>query len=266
MKTKYLSALYVYPVKSCKGMSLNEVDVGVKGPDMDRRWMVVDKEYRFRSQRQLPKMAMIHTYLDGRYLFMSAPSMMPLMLPSKPVGKECDVTVWKDTCKAHDMGDEAALWISKFLECESRLVFFPDSSVRTVNPDYTETPDNQLAFSDRFPFLLISEASLHDLNSRVGEKLRMNRFRPNLVISGCEPYEEDTWKKVRIGEIHFHVAKPCSRCIITNVDQEYAKQHLDPLQTLATFRKSKDGVLFGQHLVHQGTGQLKLNTEIEILE
>lgn len=266
MSKKYLSSLYVYPVKSFKGMSLDEVEVGPKGPSMDRRWMVVDSSNRFLSQRKLPKMAMVHTYLDGRYLFLSAPSMMPLMLPSKPVGKECEVVVWKDTCKAHDMGDEAARWISEFLGVDCRLVFLPDESRRTVNPNYAPSPDNQVAFSDGFPFLLISEASLQDLNQRVGENLRMNRFRPNLVISNCEPYEEDRWKKIRIGEIVFHVAKPCSRCIVTQVDQEYAKPHLDPLQTLATFRKSEQGILFGQNLVHQGTGILRLHSEVEILE
>jgi uncharacterized protein len=265
MTKKYLSELYIYPVKSCKGMPLHMVNVGPKGPEMDRRWMIVDKEGTFLSQREIPKMAIIHASLDDRFLFLSAPAMTPLMIPHHPEGAPLEVGVWKDRCLAHDMGDAAAKWVSAFLEVDSRLVFLPDSSIRKVNPDYALAETDQVSFADGFPFLLISDASLHDLNARVGKNLRMNRFRPNLVISNCEPFEEDRWKCLRIGPILFHCVKPCSRGIITAVDQEHAEVSMEPLKTLADYRKTAQGVLFGQNLVHEGIGSLKVGMEVEIL-
>lgn len=266
MKKKYLSELYIYPVKSCKGMSLRSVKVGPKGPAMDRRWMVVDKEGRFLSQRSLPKMALIYANLDDHYLFLSAPSLMPLMILHHPVGTPRQVVVWDDTCLAHDMGDEAAAWVSEFLECEARLVFLPEDSIRRVSNEYATSEADQLGFADGFPFMLISESSLHDLNERVGMNLRVNRFRPNLVIANCEPYEEDRWKKVRIGDITFHFVKPCSRCITTTINQERAETGCEPLSTLSTFRQADSGILFGQNLVHEGSGSLEVGAEVEILE
>lgn len=266
MKKIVLSELYIYPVKSCKGMPQESIQVGLKGPEYDRRWMVVDSSGRFLSQRILPQMAWIHTSLDERHLFLSAPSMVPLIVERDPVGQPRKVIVWKDTCTAHDMGDKAAEWLSQFLGMEVRLVFLPEDSVRKINPKYATNPDDQVGFADGFPFLLISQASLSDLNQRMSKSLRMNRFRPNLVLSGCEPYEEDNWKKIRIGEIIFHFVKPCSRCIITNVDQERAQKSNETLEALASYRKADGGIMFGQNLVHEGIGNLKVGSEIEILE
>lgn len=266
MMRKLLSELYIYPVKSCKGMSLRSVNVGPKGPAMDRRWMAVDSDGRFLSQRTLPKMALIHVQLDDHYLFLSAPGMTPLMLDHYPKGTPCNVVVWKDTCQAHDMGMDAARWISEFLERDARLVFLPDESIRRVNPEYCHTSEDQLGFADGFPFLLISQASLDDLSKRVGMPLRMNRFRPNLVVSNCEPYEEDTWKVIRIGDILFHLVKPCSRCIVTTINQERAAVGSEPLTTLSSFRKTDGKIYFGQNCVHEGTGSLEVGTEIVILE
>lgn len=266
MKKKYLSELYIYPVKSCKGMSLRRVNVGPKGPAMDRRWMVVDKDGCFLSQRTLPKMALIYANLDDHYLFLSAPSLMPLMIPHLPVGTPREVVVWNDTCLAHDMGEDAADWVSEFLGVEARLVFLPEESIRSVSNKYAASESDQLGFADGFPFMLISDSSLHDLNQRVGVNLRMNRFRPNLVISNCDPYEEDLWKKIRIGEIIFHFVKPCSRCIITTINQERAEAGSEPLTTLASFRTEDSGILFGQNLVHEGSGSLEVGSEVEILE
>lgn len=266
MKKKYLSELHIYPVKSCKGMSLRSVKVGPKGPAMDRRWMVVDKTGCFLSQRVFPRMAIIHAYFDDRYLFLSAPGMMPLMIPHAPAVESLQVVVWDDTCLAHDMGDKAASWVSEFLKTDARLVFLPEDSIRRVNPEYATNSENQLGFADGFPFLLISENSLSDLCKRIGRRLRMNRFRPNLVVSNCEPYEEDSWKKVKIGEIIFHFVKPCSRCIIPMVDQERAEPGVEPMQTLARFRKVDGNILFGQNLIHEGSGMLEVGAEVEILE
>ncbi len=240
--------------------------MGPKGPAMDRRWMVVDKDGRFLSQRSFPKMALIHANLDDHYLFLSAPSMTPLMINHCPTGEPCSVVVWKDTCIAHDMGDEAAAWVSYFLNTDARLVFLPEESIRRVSQQYADSEHDQVGFADGFPFMLICDSSLKDLNGRVDMNLRMNRFRPNLVIANCEPYEEDTWKRIRIGDITFSFVKPCSRCIITTINQERAEAGSEPLSALASFRKNNGQILFGQNLVHVGNGILEVGTEIEILE
>jgi len=264
MKKKYLSELYIYPVKSCKGMSLRSVNVGAKGPLMDRRWMFVDKAGRFLSQRSLAKLALIHVQLDDHFLFLSAPTTMPLMIPYGAIGDPCEVEVWNDRLLAHDMGDKASLWATSYLGQEARLVFLPDDSHRYVGEKYGK--EAEAGFADRLPFLLLSSASLADLNRRVGMNLRINRFRPNLVIENCEPYEEDRWKRVRIGKIIFHFVKPCSRCIVTTINQERAEADSEPLTTLATFRKEEGKILFGQNLIHEGTGILEVGQEVELLE
>ncbi|MCE5295121.1 MAG: MOSC domain-containing protein [Chlamydiales bacterium] len=265
MKKKYLSELYIYPVKSCKGMSLRSVHVGAKGPAMDRRWMVVDANGCFLSQRCLPKMALIHANLDDHYLFLSAPSKVPLMLLHHPVGPTCEVTVWQDTCLAYDMGDKAAEWVSEFLEVTARLVFMPEQSIRKVNPQYATSTNDEIGFADGFSFLLTCEQSLSDLNTRLGMNMRMNRFRPNLVISKTEPYEEDTWKRIRIGNITFNCVKPCSRSVITTINQERAEEGSEPLNSMASFREIDGKICFGQNLTHEGSGILEVGTEIEIL-
>ncbi len=264
MKKKYLSELYIYPVKSCKGMSLRSVQVGAKGPLMDRRWMFVDKTGRFLSQRSIAKLAMIHVQLDDHFLFLSAPSTVPLMIPYGAVGSPCEVEVWDDRLLAHDMGEKASLWATNFLGQEARLVFLPDGSHRFVGASYGK--EAEAGFADRLPFVLLSDASLADLNKRVGMTLRMNRFRPNLVIGNAEPYEEDTWKRIRIGDIIFHFVKPCARSIVTTINQERAEAGDEPLTTLATFRKEDDNILFGQSLIHEGSGLLEVGQEVEILE
>ena len=247
-------------------MSLRSVHVGAKGPAMDRRWMVVDANGNFLSQRCLPKMALIHANLDDHYLFLSAPSKLPLMLLHHPVGPTCEVKVWNDTCMAYDMGDKAAEWISEFLEVTARLVFMPEQSVRKVNPQYATSTNDEIGFADGFSFLLIGEQSLCDLNRHVGMNMRMNRFRPNLVISNSEPYEEDAWKRIRIGNIVFNFVKPCSRSVITTINQERAEEGIEPLKSMESFRKINGTICFGQNLTHEGSGTLEVGMEIEILE
>jgi uncharacterized protein YcbX len=147
-----------------------------------------------------------------------------------------------------------------------RLVFMPDASRRQVNQNYAPSPDDVVGFADGYPFLLISEASLKDLNQRLNAPVPMNRFRPNLVISGCLPYEEDTWKWIRIGEVRFKVAKPCARCIVTTVDQSTGEKGVEPFQTLAAYRKQEKGIMFGQNLIHTTQGVLSIGQTVEVLE
>ena len=167
--------------------------------------------------------------------------------------------------EALDAGADAAAWLQAFLGVECRLVSLPDDAVRPVDPDYSQ-PSDQVGFADGFPFLLISQASLDDLNARLERAVPMQRFRPNLVVGGCAPYAEDGWRRIRIGELEFRVAKPCSRCVIPTIDFTTGERGREPLQTLMTYRRRDNKIYFGQNLIHRGTGILETGTEVEILE
>jgi uncharacterized protein YcbX len=173
------------------------------------------------------------------------------------------VQIWKDRCPAIACGDEAEDWFTRFLGVKCRLVFLPDDTIRPINAQYVIN-EHSLSFADGFPFLLISEASLLELNSRLHKPISMNRFRPNLVVKGCEAYAEDGWSKIRIGDIQFQDAKSCTRCVVTTVDQTSGIKGKEPLFTLSRYRQSGEGVLFGQNLIHENLGMLEVGQRIEV--
>lgn len=261
-----LSGLHVYPIKSVGGIPLGVSDVDERGLRYDRRWMLVDEAGQFASQRQIPRLALIGVHIEPDRLVVDAPGMSPLDVPLRPTdGKLIPARIWNDVVRASLVGDDADRWFGEFLGVRCRLVYLPHESVRPVDPVYGR-PGDQVGLADGFPFLLISEASLADLNARLEQPLPMNRFRPNLVVRGCEPFAEDGWSLVRIGPVTFRVVKPCSRCTITTVDQRTAARGKEPLRTLARFRKVGTKVLFGQNLVHDATGTLRKGDPVEILQ
>lgn len=205
------------------------------------------------------------TVQDGG-LTLAAQDKPPLHLPTTATGREQRITIWRDTVLARDVGDPAAAWLSAVLGMSCRLVQMPDSTERAVNPAYG-APGDIVSFADGYPFMLIGQASLDDLNARLASPVPMRRFRPNLVVAGAPPFAEDTWKRVRIGNMVFRVVKPCARCIIPTIDPEagiFAGK--EPLRTLATFRKVGSKVLFGQNLIAEGTGVLHTGAPVEQLE
>ncbi len=262
---KSIASLHFYPIKGCRVIDCRKVVVNPMGPEMDRRWMIVDPNGRFISQRQEPRMALIGTAVDKGGLTLQIPNEPDTWIPISNEGQRKEVGIWDDVCLAIDQGEEVSERLSRFMGRDCRLVFMPDSTHRPVNPKYTG-PESKVGFADRFSFLLISEASLDELNSRLAVPVPMNRFRPNLVISGCKPYEEDTWKRIRIGKIHFKIAKPCSRCTVTTVDQATGQRGEEPLKTLAAYRKQEKGIMFGQNLVHENQGFLSAGDSVEVLE
>src|ERR1700733_6408056 len=207
---------------------------------------------------------MQHPY-EQVILQFSAPDTTPLQLQPHPQGISRTVTIWNDTCEAIDEGDEVAEWLSAYMKTSCRLVRMADEFVRSVDDRYAEAED-QVGFADAFPFLLISTESLEDLNSRLDESLPMNRFRPNIVVSGCSSsFAEDTWRQTRIGNCEFNVVKPCDRCVITTTDQETGKRGQEPLRTLAKYRNRDNKVLFGQNLIPRTTGRIGLGDQVEVL-
>ncbi|MEM9979038.1 MAG: MOSC N-terminal beta barrel domain-containing protein, partial [Cyanobacteria bacterium P01_D01_bin.2] len=222
-----LSGLTTYPIKSAGGIGLSQAQVTARGLLHDRRWMVCDRSGKFLTQRKFPKLALIQVAVGNSLHLSIANAAVPaLELPPVPAAaKTVAVEVWGDRCHAWSMGDVAAQWLSDFLGLDCQLVYMPDSTHRPTDHGRFETPNS---FSDAYPFLLISEASLADLNARLDQPVPMNRFRPNLVVKGCEPFAEDTWQQIKIGSVVFDVAKPCSRCSIPGVEQSTGIQGKEP--------------------------------------
>ncbi len=259
-----LSGIAVYPVKSLAGIQANSWPVTEKGFQHDRKWMIIDKDRQFLSQRKLPEMALIKTALTDQNLILSAPDMENLSLPIEPVdGQIINSTIWQDQCDARSISTEADQWLSDFLKLDCRLVYQPDEAIRPVDPHYGQ-PTDKVAFSDGFPFLIISENSLVALNNEMQLNLSMARFRPNLVISGCPAYEEDSWREISIGAIDFRLPKPCARCSIPTIDPETAQTGKEPLIALNRTRKWQNNVYFGQNALHNQCGLLTVGDAVQI--
>jgi hypothetical protein len=261
-----LASMYIYPVKSLGGLSLRESLTTQRGLMYDRRFMVVDDAGGFLTQRALPAMATIWTDIEDGMLTLAAPDLDTVSVPLQPAHEAFfDVQVWSSTVRAHEVSPEANRFLSNYLGINCRLVYMPDASERKVSTDYAKNAEI-VSFADGYPFLLVSEESLADLNSRMTQPIPMNRFRPNLVVRGCAPYAEDTWKEIRIGDATFRIAKPCTRCQITTTDQATGEVlGPEPLRALATYRNSPEGVMFAQNALPVRLGKIRVGDAVEIL-
>lgn len=265
-----VSQLYCYPIKSARGIALSRAELDRFGIRHDRRFMLIDPTGRFVSQREEPRLALAVPRFDGDDVVVEAPGQSPLRLPLAGLpGPRRDVTLWDwdGRNESVDQGDGPAAWWSAYLGTPVRLVFSPEDSARPTQP----TPHGRgvggvVSFSDGFPLLVVSQASLDDLNARLAEPLPMNRFRPNMVVEGVAPFAEDTWQRFRAGGVTLRGTKPCARCPITTTDQDTAERGVEPLRTLATFRRGERGVLFGQNAEHEAPGHMAVGDPIEVLE
>ena len=276
-----VTALNVYPVKSCRGLAVTAAAVDARGFVGDRRFLVVDADGKFLTQRAHPRMALIETALTARDLILSSPSHGSVRIPLQPTTPNPQprtVTVWRDTVTAEDCGDESAAWLGAMLGFPCRLVRAGAAYSRPVAAHKLPDPlargvaegrggSHEVSFADAFPFMLLSEASLDDLNGRLAAPLPMNRFRPSLVVAGTAAYAEDGWGRFRIGGVIFHGATRCGRCVVTTTDQRTAERAAEPLRTLATYRRDAAGdVMFGRNLVHETkTGRVAVDDEVEFL-
>ncbi len=264
-----LSALHVFPVKSCAALSPSEASVEPRGLVGDRRWMVVDANGRFLSARKHPRMTLIAARIaSDEGLLLDAPGMPVLALdPAREASDRVEVTVWSSTVSARRAGAGADAWVSRYLGLPARLVHMDSIAERAVDPAYAN-PGDVVSFADGFPLLLISQASLDGLNERLGQPVPMLRFRPNLVVSGTAAHAEDGWRRVRIGEVAFDVVKPCSRCVLTTVDFERGDFDAggEPLRTLLSYRRTPAGVMFGQNLIPRNPGRVCIGDAVRVLE
>ncbi|MFN8515679.1 MAG: MOSC domain-containing protein [Chloroflexia bacterium] len=252
---------------------LTEGEITLRGFAHDREPMLIDNATgTFLTQREFPRMALVRPHLANGALRVEASGMEPLTVPIVAEGPERSVLIWRDTCPAVDQGDELAGWFGAFLGTDCRVVRLPDAYRRQVDQTFAPSADDQVGFADGFPFLLISEESLADLNSRLDAPLLMNRFRPNIVVRGGGPFWEDRVGTFRIGEITFRCVKPCARCPITTTEQETAIVGKEPLRTLATFRRGgihvpgpvRGAAYFGQNVTHDATGVIRVGESIEL--
>jgi uncharacterized protein YcbX len=261
-----LSALFIYPVKSCRAVPLEHSEVQARGLRHDRRWMIVDAEGRFLTQRTEPRLALVEVEISGDSLVLSTPTLPDLHLPLSPrnVGPYRRVRVWRDEVHAIDGGAAAGRWIGEWLGYPASLVFMADDCMRAVNPAYARAGDT-VSFADGYPLLLASTSSLDDLNRRIEKPVPMNRFRPNIVVSGSPAWAEDDWKQIRVGDVPVRVVKPCSRCVITTTDQRTAERSAEPLRALASFRSRDNEVWFAQNCIPDTHGALAVGDPVRVL-
>lgn len=259
-----LKDIYIYPVKSLAGIRLENWDVVETGLKYDRQWMLIDENGQFLSQRRLPKMALIQTRLTASELILSTPNFSDLhLLLESNDGAVIQSTIWEDCCDALHVSNDADEWFSEVLQMPCNLVFLPTQTKRGVDLKYANAVD-RVAFSDGFPFLIVSENSLNSLNLELKKPIEMTRFRPNLVIAGCEGYTEDFWREIQIGHISFRLPKPCSRCSIPTINPNTAEVGKEPLTTLNRLRKVGSKIFFGQNALHNSCGELKVGDAVNV--
>ncbi|MCC5932464.1 MAG: MOSC domain-containing protein [Cyclobacteriaceae bacterium] len=263
-----LKELYVYPVKSLAGINLNAALAGERGLLHDRRFMLIDENGLFISQREHASMALfaVEQLQDQLKIFHRQKTEDCVFVKSEYYeGEATEVQIWDDQCKAIIMPASVNDWFSDKLKMNCRMVYMPEDSIRLADPDYVPET-NKVSFADAFPYLLVTSASLHQVSEKAGQTMDVSRFRPNLVIDNDIPFEEDSWKKIAIGECVFRIVKPCARCVVTTIDQQTSKKGKEPLQSMAGYRKKGNKILFGQNLIAENYGWISIGDKIEILE
>ena len=267
-----LVSVHIYPLKGCRAVDLDQAAVEPWGLAGDRRWLLVDPDGGFLTQREYPALARLVVRYDGAGpdIVVSSDGYPALPVTAPPgTAEQLKVTVWRSTVLATAAGPEADAWFSGYLGSPTRLVWLDDPTRRAVNPDYGRDGD-VVSFADGYPLLLANARSLEQLGDWLiedgDEPVPMNRFRPNVVVSGFEPWAEDGWRGIRIGEVSFRVPKPCDRCVVTTTDQATGERTRQPLRILAKHRRFGQTLLFGQNLIPDSPGVIRVGDPVEITE
>ena len=249
MKKLLLSEIWIYPIKSLGGIRLKSSKVKEKGLELDRRWMLIDEHGNFITQRVFSSMALFKLTMTDDFLEVSFKgNQISIPKKSESNGSPIQSKIWDDSVITYEVNTTTSDWFSSMLGMNCRLVSFPEEGSRPVDAAY-KINDENVSLADGYPFLIIGQASLDDLNHRLKKPLPINRFRPNFVFTGGEPYQEDSWRNFKIGKNNFIGVKPCARCVLTTVDQETAEKATEPLATLASYRKRENKIYFGQNVV-----------------
>ena len=248
-----ITALHIYPVKSLGGIALQEATLTPKGLRYDRNWMLINENGEFMTQRKYPQMALFTTEIkNGDLIFFHKKTNTTASIPiQNQYGVTLRTKVWSNTCEVQKV-DTIGEWFSNILGFRCYLVFFPKKNIRTKKTE-NGIIQNIVGLADKSPVLITNEVSLEELNSRLEQPIPMNRFRPNIVVSGKKSYEEDIWKTIKIGTTRFHTVEICGRCGLINVDQKTGEKGKEPLNTLKTYRRIDEQIKFG----------MRMNCEVE---
>ncbi|MFK7821620.1 MAG: MOSC domain-containing protein [Planctomycetaceae bacterium] len=252
-----VSGLYTYPIKSCAGTRLDSVALTATGLEHDRTLMLIHEDGKFVTQREVPELCLIRPRIVGHESHVTASGSDDLIFTPNRIGEPVGTSVWGDDVQAVAQESAVNEWFSDFLKTNVRLVAMHESFKRQVDAAFAE-PKDIVEFADGLAVLLISEASLADLNAKLDAPVAMDRFRPNIVITGCEPHAEDFWKEIAIGDISMSGVKPCARCSMVAVDQASGNRGVEPTKTLAEYRRFQNGVMFGMNMVHHGIGTISI--------
>lgn len=262
-----VSGLFIYPVKSLGGISVTEAKVTATGFEYDRRWMLVDRNGKFLTQRKIPSMTLLQVAIiqEGLYISHKHFPEKNITVPFITSG-HCTkrVQVWNDSCDAWCYDSPVMdAWFNEMLGVDCELVYMPDTTKRTVEQPYAR--NNEItSFSDAYPFLIIGQSSLDELNNKLEESVAINRFRPNIFFSAGAPFIEDGWEHFTINTVEFFGVKPCARCSIPTINPDTGVAGKEPIKTLATYRTENNKIKFGMNLLHRGNGVIKLGQEIVV--
>jgi uncharacterized protein YcbX len=259
--------IFIYPIKSMKGIRLESAKVLERGFQYDRRWMLVDRAGLFITQRTHHQMALIQVELQDNHLLVSSEinQANPIQIPLDfKLESQIEVEVWDDRMLANLVDPSFDQWFSEVLGIDCQLVVMPESTQRKVSPKYA-VHEESVSFADGMPYLIIGQESLNHLNSKLTQEVAMNRFRPNIVFSGGVGFVEDSWKNIKIGNVDFCVVKPCARCVLITVDQETGEKSKEPLNTLASYRTLNNKVYFGQNALALHEGVLRVGDSIHLI-
>ena len=270
-----LSEIWIYPVKSLGGIRVKSARVFEKGLEYDRRWMLIDRDNDFMTQRIYPKMALFKLQIQSRwsrwppawgsgFKITHGKDSINLSFNHSSMSKPIKAVIWDDEVEVYEVNKDYSSWFSGRLGIECKLVSFPENNTRPVDQQYQINQEN-VSLADAYPLLMIGEQSLADLNTRLADPVPMNRFRPNLVVRGSQAYEEDGWRNFSVGKNKFAAVKPCARCVLTTVNQDTGEKGMEPLAALSKYRKKDNKVLFGQNLIAIDHGKIYEGDEI-ILE
>ncbi len=259
-----VTQLFIYPVKSFAGIQLESSKVDSMGLQFDRRWMVVSPKGGFITQRTVPKMALINTTLDGAQLTLSTKGKeLHKVALTTPDSEKIDVEVWEDSLRVSKVGNDTDAWLSDALGIDCHLVYIEDDVVRQCDLDFSDEGE-RTGFADGFPILIVSEESLIDLNQRLDSPVDMRRFRPNVVLAGCEAFAEDKLSEFSIGDLQMKAVKICSRCPMPMVDPDLGERtSQEPIATLSTYRKWDGKIFFGMNVIQQQQGVISVGDSLE---
>ncbi|TCD28927.1 MOSC domain-containing protein [Pedobacter psychrodurus] len=263
-----LSEINIYPIKSLGGIRLEKAQLEEKGLQYDRRWMLVDEEGIFITQRKHFELALLQVNISDGKLTVShktSPEQSISFSLDEDTGEQISVVIWNDTATALEVNKSVNDWFSDFLKFKVKLVKMPLTEKRLVDRDYALN-EEVVSFADGYPCLIIGQSSLDGLNEKLTEPIFMDRFRPNFVFTGGEPHVEDNFQNFQIGEVLFSAVKPCARCVLITIDQQTGEKGQEPLRTLAGYRTVGKKIMFGQNLLHQHTGIISVGDELRVID